>query len=106
MDKSISELVAPEDGLSSGKKGPKQAKWKIMELFEPTFKTRSSPGPPWIAVLSLVVLACLLALERLHTYSEPLERDICTYAVVAHEWLARSEEHTSELQSLRHLVCR
>src|SRR5205814_4508382 len=27
-------------------------------------------------------------------------------AVVTHEHLERSEEHTSELQSLRHLVCR
>src|SRR5258705_6884130 len=28
------------------------------------------------------------------------------YLVYASAWLKRSEEHTSELQSLRHLVCR
>ena len=36
----------------------------------------------------LVVLAALIAAERLHTYDEPLERDITTYAVIGHELLA------------------
>ena len=38
------------------------------------------------AVLSLLALG--IALERLHTYHEPFERDITTYAVAAHELLA------------------
>jgi hypothetical protein len=36
----------------------------------------------------LLALALLIVLARLHTYDEPLERDLTTYAVVAHEMLA------------------
>jgi hypothetical protein len=36
----------------------------------------------------LCALAALLSLARLHTYDEPLERDITTYAVIGHELLA------------------
>jgi 4-amino-4-deoxy-L-arabinose transferase-like glycosyltransferase len=35
----------------------------------------------------LLVLCALIALARLHTYNEPFERDITTYAVIAHEML-------------------
>jgi len=38
------------------------------------------------AVLALLALGLILA--RLHTYAEPLERDITGYAVIAHELLA------------------
>lgn len=43
---------------------------------------------------SLTILICfcvLIALARLHTYDEPFERDILTYAVFAHEMLAGRE---------------
>lgn len=39
------------------------------------------------AVLVLLCLAGLIVVARLHTYSEPLERDLTTYAVIAHEML-------------------
>ncbi len=42
-------------------------------------------------VLPLVILlglAALICLQRLHTYHEPLERDLTLYAVVGHELLA------------------
>ena len=35
----------------------------------------------------LAALAAVLALARLHTYDEPLERDLTTYAVIGHEML-------------------
>jgi len=41
----------------------------------------------WIAVCSLTALFALIFLLRLHTYNEPLERDITTYGVIAHEML-------------------
>ncbi len=44
-------------------------------------------GHRWSAVL-LAGCALVLALERLHTYDEPLERDLTTYAVIGHEVLA------------------
>ncbi|MFQ5827700.1 MAG: hypothetical protein ACE5JD_00895 [Candidatus Methylomirabilia bacterium] len=43
------------------------------------------------AVLVLLGLAALIAVERLHTYHEPLERDITGAAVVGHELLAGRE---------------
>ncbi len=36
----------------------------------------------WFSVFLLLALACLIVLERLHTYNEPLERDITTYALI------------------------
>src|ERR1700737_4638261 len=36
----------------------------------------------------LVALFGLIVFTRLHTYREPLERDITTYAVIAHEMLS------------------
>lgn len=39
------------------------------------------------AVLVLLLLAALICFERWHTYQEPLERDITTYAVIGHEML-------------------
>src|SRR5258705_3995618 len=39
-------------------------------------------------------------------FSEPGGRSPMTAAVIALTPVRRSEEHTSELQSLRHLVCR
>lgn len=39
------------------------------------------------ALAVLALLAALIVLEHLHTYSEPLERDITTYAVIGQELL-------------------
>src|SRR4051812_42783556 len=54
--------------------------------------THSIPQVPrarWMAgyfpVMVLIALAILIVLERLHTYREPLEPDLTTYAVIAHE---------------------
>ena len=38
-----------------------------------------------VAAAALGVLAVVIAVTRLHTYGEPLERDLATYAVIAHE---------------------
>src|SRR5437868_15285699 len=40
------------------------------------------------ATLVLVALCSLIFSSRLYTYREPLERDLTTYAVIAHEMLA------------------
>ena len=40
-----------------------------------------------VALSGLIVLAAVIVLLRLHTYDEPLERDLTTYAVVAHEMI-------------------
>lgn len=40
-----------------------------------------------LPVAALVGLCALILSLRLHTYSEPLERDLTTYAVIAHEML-------------------
>ncbi|BAP55022.1 hypothetical protein THII_0725 [Thioploca ingrica] len=39
----------------------------------------------------LISLGLLIALARFHTYDEPFERDLMTYAVMAHEMLAGRE---------------
>jgi hypothetical protein len=40
------------------------------------------------AIVVLTALLAVLVLQRLHTYDEPLERDLTTYAVIGHEALA------------------
>src|SRR5262245_64951269 len=52
----------------------------------------------WEISLSRIVDEYLAELERM----ENLDLDVTTEFLL----IARSEEHTSELQSLRHLVCR
>jgi len=39
------------------------------------------------SVVILIALCCVIFCSRLHTYDEPLERDLTTYAVIAHEML-------------------
>lgn len=55
----------------------------------------SEPGPSRKSVtptvLTLAVLALLVAVARLHTFHEPLERDITLYAVISHEMLGGRE---------------
>jgi 4-amino-4-deoxy-L-arabinose transferase-like glycosyltransferase len=40
-----------------------------------------------LPVVGLIALCALISSLRLHTYDEPLERDLTTYAVIAHEML-------------------
>src|SRR5438270_6683935 len=40
-----------------------------------------------LPIAALVGLCGVIFLLRLHTYDEPLERDLTTYAVIAHEML-------------------
>src|SRR5687768_18290384 len=63
-------------------------------LFPYTTLFRSSDGTSWMAMYSLNMLA--IAME--------LARENSAYEDVASKF--RSEEHTSELQSRLHLVCR
>src|SRR5438045_6699885 len=53
---------------------------------------------------ALPILAALVAAGSLQLRDRHVSRTRLTYAPLALG--ARSEEHTSELQSLRHLVCR
>jgi hypothetical protein len=45
---------------------------------------RRGNASPWLYVGMLVALALLVALMRLHTYAEPLERDLGIYAWMGH----------------------
>src|SRR5262245_18748912 len=68
----------------------------------------------WWILLAVVV--AVVVFIRIHLLAVPLERDEGEYAYAGQLILQgippyrlaynRSEEHTSELQSLRHLVCR
>jgi 4-amino-4-deoxy-L-arabinose transferase-like glycosyltransferase len=51
----------------------------------------AAPVSKRLATIGLICLAALLIVARLHTYQEPLERDITTYAVIAHELLQGRE---------------
>jgi hypothetical protein len=51
---------------------------------------------PRLHAALLAACVVVLALQRLHTYDEPLERDLTTYAVVGHEML-RGRKLYSEL---------
>src|SRR5262245_64643997 len=64
------------------------------------------------AALAVVFAAGVARAERLpirtYTTADGLARDTITGIVpdsLGYLWFLRSEEHTSELQSLRHLVC-
>src|SRR2546430_7728480 len=41
----------------------------------------------FLPAAGLIALCALIFSLRLHTYNEPLERDLTTYAVIAHEML-------------------
>ena len=49
---------------------------------------------PRLALITLPVFVLLVALERWHTYSEPLERDITTYAVIGQGLLTGRDLYT------------
>jgi Dolichyl-phosphate-mannose-protein mannosyltransferase len=56
-------------------------------LSAPRPALRTLPGRRLTAA-ALLVLGATIAVARLHTFDEPLERDITTYAVIGHELLA------------------
>src|SRR5690554_7621630 len=58
----------------------------------------------WGVALTLLVAALLAAIIVIG--SHPVYRDYLVYGAVVLSTLLRSEEHTSELQSRPHLVCR
>ena len=59
----------------------------IGKVLEPPREQNSGQGRFRLDLLILFGLAALIVFVRLHTYNEPLERDITTYAVIAHEML-------------------
>ncbi|MBI5244472.1 MAG: hypothetical protein HY922_12470 [Elusimicrobia bacterium] len=50
--------------------------------------TRRFLSPRWAAACVLLLLGGLIIVERLHTFEEPLDRDVAAYAVMAHEMLS------------------
>jgi len=51
----------------------------------------SNPSPGALPLTILALLVVLVAAIRLYSYDEPLERDLTTYAVIAHEMLQGRE---------------
>jgi hypothetical protein len=49
--------------------------------------TRASSLPRTLIPILLAVICGVIALGRLHTYDEPIDRDIATYAVIGGEML-------------------
>ena len=62
----------------------------MLQIFSGTRYLRLLPP------LVLLGLCILIIVARLHTYDEPLERDITTYAVIAHE-MAQGRDLYSDL---------
>src|SRR5205814_4584317 len=87
------------------------ARWSNATTAAPDFLARlrhmASPITPSPMNPSVVAIVVLLAL---HVQRRPracqARRGVTRLHYAAHEHPGRSEEHTSELQSLRHLVCR
>src|SRR5262245_64593436 len=78
-------------------------------LATPSLSTVRSVKPPGEVLVTLIGPRSLWALlAPTSTVERPpaLSSVSCSPARVASAWRWRSEEHTSELQSLRHLVCR
>src|SRR5262245_11382664 len=95
--------LAPSRGTGPGNKGP---------IIIPKVSSASAPGaslprssPEAQGVSSAAILSFIEAADKsidsLHSFMLLRHGQ-----VVAEGWWSRSEEHTSELQSLRHLVCR
>lgn len=68
------------------------ASLKQTDSDDPTSQYGQAGAPPrrrdrYGVLVALFGLALVILLTRLHTYNEPLERDVTTYAVIAHEIL-------------------
>src|ERR1700730_15070865 len=55
--------------------------------FSPQFAPMEPAARRRSILVALIILGALIFFARLHTYEEPLERDLTTYAVIAHEML-------------------
>ena len=64
------------------------------EPFGADFRRNQSLTKKAPVLLALLALAALIVGSRIHTYNEPLERDITTYAVIAHEMLGGKSLYT------------
>src|SRR5207253_10955764 len=73
--------------------------WEGEEIFKRLWNTRSMPGYSLNAVFLDRVLGSMSMADRDLRWTEWLRRERSSI-------LSRSEEHTSELQSRGHLVCR
>jgi hypothetical protein len=45
------------------------------------------PIRPYFPLIALLTFTLMIALARLHTFNEPIDRDLATYAVIGHELL-------------------
>ena len=49
----------------------------------------------FLPAAGLIALCALIFSLRLHTYDEPLERDLTTYAVIAHETMGKPKSYSA-----------
>src|ERR1039458_6332790 len=89
---SAGEAAAVEEGLLLRRADPAEHRIAVREAAE----AADDIGVPFRPFQAVGVIARAIERDRPFLISEFLRM---------HEW-QRSEEHTSELQSLRHLVCR
>src|SRR5205814_9864549 len=61
---------------------------------------------PILITAKLLTSSPSIPVDHLLAYLEYLSVTVQRYDCIRNKWIYRSEEHTSELQSLRHLVCR
>ncbi len=98
-------MPAPRDFRDEDDKGSSHAQSDVLCLASDSSRIKlDQRGHFWVAmiepvvpparqslatvVVALLLLSLLIALFRLHTYNEPLDRDLAAYAVIAHEMLA------------------
>src|SRR5438045_8810728 len=86
---------------------------ELRQLTQPTLLPtgRRIPGlkldqPRQLALMHSLVRFCYLAAEATFTTRDLYPQTLQALRRTPEEYKLRSEEHTSELQSLRHLVCR
>ncbi|MEE9371170.1 MAG: hypothetical protein V3W45_06850 [Sedimentisphaerales bacterium] len=60
---------------------------KNLHLPKSDYESTSTAKWCYLPLLALVILSSFIAIMRLHTYEEPVERDIGNHAVIAHEIL-------------------
>src|SRR5262245_64675468 len=81
-----------------------QRPWRWFWEF---LKHELAPYPRRAGTVARMVIAATLIMIITMTFRIPFGFQGAVYALlISRESLRRSEEHTSELQSLRHLVCR
>lgn len=91
-------MASVDDGGNVGIKAQPVRLWqdsgesfmkKGKTLHSPTGVYKSTALVKWryLPLLALVILSLVIAVMRLHTYEEPVERDIGNHAVIGHEIL-------------------